>query len=108
MIPQPHTVTILTRSAGTDSRGDEVDEFTSSTVSGWVQQITRPPEELFSGSRDERVSRYTFFSTYTPDLTALDRVVWNGKTYRCEGQPNHMWNPAGYHHTEAHLMLAEG
>jgi hypothetical protein len=105
--PQPHTVTILTRGTGTDSRGDEVNTFTESTVKGWMQQIMRPPEETV-GDRDERVSRWLLYSTATPDLTALDRIRWNGKTFACDGQPNHLTTPRGYHHTEASLSLTEG
>lgn len=108
IFPQPHTVTIETAVPSTDARGDETHTFTSATtVRGWMQQTPRPPVESL-GDRDVRTSKFTLFSTQTPDMTALDRVVWDGKTFVCDGQPNHLTTPRGYHHTEANLELVEG
>lgn len=105
MFPQPHTVTIRTAANGTDSRGDDTQTFTDTTVRGWIQQGGQS-ETL--GDRDQRRSGWTLFSTETPGLSSTDRVTWNGKTFTCDGEPNHLWNAVAYHHTEAALSLVEG
>lgn len=107
---QPHTFTVVTPNVVTDRRTDEQLDYGDTAtrvpgVPGWIQQ-TSSTETV--NDRDVRVTRTMLFSDSTPTLTALERIEFNGRTYRVDGPPNHLTDPSGYHHTEAGLLLVEG
>ena len=104
----PHTVTWIEPSTGEDRRGDTTLTYGSGVeVAGWMQQNSAA--ESFTGDgRDRRTARWTLFSDQTAGMTSLARIVWDGRTFRVAGDPNHLWDDEAYHHTEAALEVVEG
>lgn len=87
MILGPHTITVRRATTTQDDYGNDVrnwDAASSATVGGCsVQPVTG--EEVTVG-RDTIVSRWQLFAPDGTDLTATDRVEWDGDAYEVDGE----------------------
>lgn len=105
----PHTVTRLRASLVPDRRGDDRRDWPNAVESeglrAWVQQ--RSAAEVIEPARDEDRSSWLMFSPVNDWLTA-DRVVWRGRTFEIDGEPNVLETRRGFHHVEAVLLLVAG
>lgn len=102
------TVTWQVAGTTTDSRGDTVLSWTSpttSTVSAWVER--QGASETDDEERNLRVTTALLITNET-GIGARDRIVWDGQTWTVEGKPRIVPTPAGNHHLEATIQLAEG
>lgn len=105
----PHTVTRLRAPLSEDRRGDLRRDWTAAVETPglrvWVQQ--RSAAELIDATRDEDRSSWLMFSGVN-DWQTADRVVWQGRTYEVDGEPNVLETPRGFHHVEAVLLRVAG
>lgn len=105
----PHLLTLVTPVETKDRREDSRLDYgvTATRVDrhGWMQQ-TAATETITS--RDQRTTRFTLFSDDLADMTALHRIEWNGRTFQVDGEPSHLDDLSGYHHTEADLLEVTG
>ena len=104
-----HRVDILTPGTGTDRYGSTVKDWaapvTVSNVPAWVHQ--RATGENKNG-REARVSSWVAFLGPSVNIAALDRIVFNGRTFEVDGDPVPADDMNGAHHIEAPLRIVEG
>jgi hypothetical protein len=100
------TVTIL-RGAGRDAWGDRSGSGTGTDVAGCLVQPGASTESTDQG--DLLVTSLTVFLPGGTDITATDRISWQGAVYEVNGSPN-AWHDQGAaeSHVEAQLKLVEG
>lgn len=105
----PHTIDILTATAGTDTYGNTVEDW-SAPASRTVKAYVRPaPASEDIADRDAVTA---VWQVHTNDLTvtALDRVRYEGTVYQVQGQPS-TWRtlPGGRPgHTKLLLRRVDG
>jgi len=104
----PHTVTILRSTVTVDRKGVVQESWASPTSrerAAWVQP--RGSSEVFEPESTRVRSTHVMFCL-EPDVASSDRVLHAGDTYLVVGNPARHETPAGYHHTEADLLIVEG
>lgn len=109
----PHTVARVRPATTTDSYGNTVRSYggsaTRTNMAGWLQQDHR--SEPRAEGRDANVQAWLLI-TNDSDILALDRIEWTGPNgalvFDVDGQPEPVYTPAGYHHTETTLRVVTG
>jgi len=103
-----HTVSIVTPTTTTDRYGSEVKVWAGSGSSSpaWMRQ--RSTLETVEG-REARSSDWVAFLPAGTSVTAMDRIVWDGRTFEVAGDPLKAHGRTGeVHHIEAPLRIVEG
>jgi hypothetical protein len=101
-------VTILAPTTTVNSYGDTQLSWTSpATVdtTGWLAQ--QSALENLDG-RDAVITGLVVVLPAGTPITAVCRVVVDGRTYEVDGDPLSAWTPAGEHHIEAKLRAVAG
>lgn len=105
----PHTVTRLRPPLVEDRRGDERRDWPNAEATPdlrvWVQQ--RSATEQVDATRDEQRTSWLMFSGVNDWLTT-DRVLWQGRTFEVDGEPQVLQTPRGFHHVEVSLLRVAG
>lgn len=79
---------------------------TTTASKAWVSQRSRTEDD---GTRVlGQSSDWICYLPTTTEITAGDRIVWEGSLFDVVGKPNPAWTPRGLHHYEADLRLVEG
>lgn len=109
---------IVERAATIVERGDTLLDWSNTSdheLSGCRLQPMATDEVLFTGAeqggvaRDAVITRWKLFGPYDGDLTARDRVQFEGTTYEVDGQVQRWRSPTGVlDHLECVLRLVEG
>lgn len=105
-----HTVSILTPAETTDRRGSTVKDWAEATtqagVAAWMHQ--RSTVEIRDG-REARVTSWAAFLPATATITAMDRIVWDSRTFEVAGDPLPAHGGDGsVHHYEVPLKIVGG
>jgi hypothetical protein len=105
-----HDVTLVRAGTAESRYGDDVKDWTDAerTASkGWVAQRARTEDV---DSREAQVHDYVVYLPAGTDVTGLDRVEWDDRTFEVVGPPNQAWSPLrrGEHHVELDVRLVEG
>lgn len=113
-----HEVTILRPATTTDRYGDQVATLTGArrwTSPARVVQTDRAENStgrrVLTAQHETRQARITDWLCYLPagtDVTALDRIVWNGLTFEVRGVPNRAPDRRSEHHVECDLTRVDG
>jgi hypothetical protein len=109
---------LLVDDADGSNYGDSVldwDHATATTLDGVFVSPVAEPEQLAAG-RDTVITRWRLQVPLDAAeglpagaLQATDRVVYDGKTYEVDGQPERWPSPTGtMDHVDAFLVLTEG
>ena len=107
-IKLPHLVTRLRATVTTDRKNVPSFDWSSPLELDLLAYVQpRSSSETFNPEGTRVRSSHVMFCL-EQDVTAQDRIVWNGETFLVVGQPARHETPAGYHHTEADLLLVEG
>lgn len=104
----PHTVTLLRATVLADRKNVTQEDWTTPVERerpAFVQP--RASTETHDPQREQVRSSHVMFCL-EPDILPTDRVTWQGATYLIVGQPARHETPAGYHHTEADLLIVAG
>lgn len=105
----PHAITI--RRAGTKAAdyGNTTtldwSTVTETSVSGCSVQPSQAPENTID--RDNVASRWTVWAPSDTDVTAVDRVVYDGDVYDVDGDPQR-WGFAPLDHLVFNLRRSQG
>lgn len=114
---RPHSITIVTPSVTTNSRGEEVRDYTvppatTTTHRAWLQQDSA--EEALSDGRD-KVGRKWLAMIVSPGLrvTGIERVVWTNSAegtvvFEVWGPGEPAYTGTRYHHHELTLRRVDG
>lgn len=102
------SVTIHTAGTRTDTYGNTVPDWTTSTnvtVGGWLAYLNGI--EVLDG----RTATSTTLALTIPagtTITAADRVTIDGLTYDVNAEPMSAWTPRGEHHIQCVLVAVNG
>lgn len=106
----PITVSWIHPGTTTDGYGNSVPDWsegaatTTSSLPVMIEQ-RRAVEEL--DGRDATVTTLVLF-TNELGIEAVDRFVWDGRTYEADGDPWVVYSPGGPHHAEIAIVRVEG
>ena len=103
-----HEVRILRGTASTDRYENTILNWTSPrrrTALARVAQRSRVEE---NDGREARVTGWVCYLPAGTDVTALDRIQWDGLTFEVKGVPNRAFDRHQEHHIELDLELVEG
>jgi head-tail adaptor len=102
---------VLVRATTAESRyGDDVKDWSDTTRTdskGWVAQRARTEDV---DGREAQVHDHVVYLPAGTDVTGLDRVEWDDRTFEVVGPVNRAWSPLrrGEHHVELDVRLVEG
>jgi hypothetical protein len=105
----PITVSWIRPGTTTDSYGNTTRDWsdgaaTTSPLQVMIEQ-RRAIEQL--DGRDATITTLVLF-TNELGVEAIDRFVWDGRTYEADGDPWIVYSPAGPHHSEVAIVRVEG
>lgn len=105
-----HTIKVVRPGKTTDRYGNEIPDWstaTRTTVLGCSVQPTFGEEDTMH--RDAVQSEYTIYAPAGTDVTAYDRIEWQGKDYEVVGRPS-VWSigMGAVDHVVIHANLWEG
>ena len=104
-----HRVTVTAPAAGTDRYGTTVKDWENSTaqtnVPAWMHQ--RSTTETRDG-REARVTSWVAFLGPHVEVSAMDRITWDSRTFEVDGDPVVAFAPEGVHHVEVPLRIVRG
>lgn len=83
----PHSITITTPARGQDGYGNEVLDYVAGTTRQRPAYVRPAPASENVADRDAVTAAWQVHSNDL-DVTALDRVTFDGTTYEVDGQPN--------------------
>src|SRR5690625_3989865 len=105
-----HAITIIRAGETTGRYGDEIPDWGDvdrSDVSGLsVQRVFGDGDTML---RDAGQSEYTVYAPPGTDVTAYDRIEWNGTVHEVNGRPS-VWNVGMglVDHVAIHINVWEG
>lgn len=114
----PHRVKILHPALVTDRYGDQIADWAGDGtnlvgVPAWMQQ--RTSTETPTSGRDAVVTSWVVFLplAFGPlstavEISAGDRIEYQGETFEVTGDPLTATTPRGAHHLEAQLQIVRG
>lgn len=108
MITLVHTVTIVHPGSTTDRYDNDVDDWTTATrteAAAWVQQRSTGEDR---GGRQAVITGWKCFFAADAEVTARDRIEWDGRAFEVDGEPYAPSTPDGPHHVECQLKAVDG
>lgn len=103
-----HEVTILRPATVEDRYGDQVKTLTGARRWSSLARVVQTSRVEDRDGREARVTDWLCYLPASTDITALDRIVWNGLTFEVRGVPNRAPDRRSEHHVECDLELVEG
>jgi head-tail adaptor len=104
-----HEVRIVRPGTTEDRYGNDAKDWSSSprrrTVRARVAQRSR--SEVGDG-REARVTGWVCYLPAGTQVTALDRIEWDGQTFEIKGVPNRAFDRHQEHHLELDLERCDG
>lgn len=105
----PITVSWTRPGTTTDAYGNTIRDWSDGAVASsdlpvMIEQ-RRAIEQL--DGRDATVTTLVLF-TNELGVEAVDRFVWDGRTYEADGDPWVVYSPGGPHHSEVAIVRVEG
>lgn len=101
-------VWVLRGQRSVNRAGDEFIDWSLPPVrtanSGWVTWLRSSDDETLGGTR--RGSIQVFFQPWV-EVSATDRLEWNGRLFRVDGPPLDRYTVSGPHHREVRASLLE-
>jgi hypothetical protein len=105
----PITISWIRPGTTSSGYGDTKDDWSEDAVTASDLQVMieqrRAVEQL--DGRDATVTTLVLF-TNELGIQAIDRFVWDGRTYEADGDPWIVYSPAGPHHSEVAIVRVEG
>ena len=106
-------VTVVRPGTTTDRYGNSQPDWataTSEAVKAWISQRNRTedPGTSGTGGRQGELSDWVVYFQPDVDITAGDRVVYDGDTFDVIGKPLPGKTPRGPHHLECTVRLVAG
>jgi len=94
-----HTISVINPVDGAKNEyGDTITTDGTPTFSpAWVQPMDATEEEI---NRDTRVSRFHVLVPKDTVVSAVSKIVWEGKNLEVLGEPQPFHNRNGLHHLE--------
>lgn len=96
----PHQVTVQRPTPGVDRAGTPVLDYSQCVdvvvTRAFVQQPQPGRED--TNLRQATIASYTVFLPPEVDVTAADRIQWDGNTLEVTGPPALKYRPEGLHH----------
>lgn len=103
-----HEVRILRASAVEDRYGNSSKDWTSPRRRTSRARVVQQNTNEVGDGREERRSAWICYLPPDADVTALDRITWNGLTFEVKGRPNRAYDRHSEHHVEVDLEVVEG
>lgn len=104
-----HTVTIVRAGTLTDGYGDTVADWSTATSTSAKARVAHRSSDEELGERDARLSEWVAYFETGTDVTATDRIEWDGRTFEVVGPPNPApARSSTAHHIEANLREVLG
>lgn len=103
-----HQVRIVRAGSTTDRYQNTAKDWTSVRRRTSPARVVQRSRVEVGDGREARVTGWVCYLPAGTQVTALDRIEWDGNTYEIKGEPNAAFDRHQEHHIELDLELAEG
>lgn len=103
-----HEVSLLRATTVDDRYGNAAKDWTTPRRRTSRARVAQRISEEIGDGREGRRSTWICYLPAGTDVTALDRVVWDGLTFEVKGRPNQAFDRHREHHVEVDLQIVEG